>query len=236
MVGRVARPVPGSRIRGLLAGLGVKGPALAVLLAGCGAPASSRLAGGGGVDSASDSPDSPDSPDSGDSPEVLTVDYAGRLVTVSGDAFGVPAPTLQDASIGGFFAYNANVADGDESRDAWSARLAGVGFSGTFAGVELGGSGKATVTVIASEDRAANDCFYFEDGPSPTEPDRRMTVGGASSETAAVWIALCAEGLAASGEAPPDPFLWLDPSMPHTFSLTEGGGTALAQLDSIAVR
>lgn len=163
-----------------------------------------------------------------------TVSFEGALVTVTGSVFGEVKDALQNASIVGTFTYDAAAPDEDDDQTRYESGHAGVAFHAQFSDTTVEGSGDAVIRVMTADAGGGNACFYFEDGPQLGEQGlRHMKVNGVTNDVATLRIALCDEELGASGQEGPNPFLWLDPEMPHTFSLKDGEETALVQLDVI---
>lgn len=211
--------------------------ALATLLSACSGPRGSVPVNPAESDTDTDV-DTDTSGDTGEpsEPDPHTVSFEGALVTVTGEVFGVPKDTLQSSSIVGSFTYDAAAPDEDDDRSRYESGHAGTAFHADFAGATLDGSGDAVIRVVSAGEGGGTDCFYFEDGPQLGEEGlRHIFVNGVESDVATIWIALCDDDLGASGQAGPNPFVWLDPGMPHTFALEDGEETALVQLSSLAV-
>lgn len=146
----------------------------------------------------------------------LALDSSARLETVTGSMSYLPC--LPDS--------RATEPDRGEYRHPYDGDLEVL-----TAGISVTGSGRAIVSI----ENFDPDTFRFEDGALITETETRMMqINGNDAPDLQFSFAITdSSGAALDSDAPPDPFSF-DPSMPHTFSLQDVGGTLLIQLDSLS--
>ena len=166
--------------------------------------------------------------------DPIVLFFDGEIATVSGTPLGLD-DSVRTETVTGSMSYlpclgdeNATDPQRGEYRHPFDGRVELL-----FAGTQVDGSDQAIVTT----ENFDPDTFRFEDGALAFETDPRMLqVNGAAAPDLQVRFSITdSSGAALATDAPPDPFSF-DPSMPHTFSLQDGGGTLLLQLDSLSKR
>jgi hypothetical protein len=160
------------------------------------------------------------------------VSFQGTVVTVAQMPLGLDS-SVRSTPVSGSFSYDpcaAQALPNDPQRGRYPA--AGIALSLSVAGHALSGSGMAYVEV---EDLNP-DTFRFEDGVRPLDTTIRvMTFDGQAAPKVSASIAITdASGAAFSSNALPAAFPLLNiASYPHTFSVSDPGGTLLLQLSSM---
>jgi hypothetical protein len=165
-------------------------------------------------------------------PKIVTVTFAGQVVTVAGTPLGFDATARLEA-VSGSFSYDLRMMD-QQLSDTARGTYEGFGlttFTCTVKGHTVTGSGSAQPQV----ENLNPDTFRFRDGKFDLIP-RTMKLDGTASPTLGLTIAITdASGVMLTSDKLPDPFPTIDiKNLPHTFSLSDSGGTMLMQLDTIA--
>lgn len=160
---------------------------------------------------------------------TVTVAFAGELATISGTPMGL-SDSDRTAAATGSFTYDTCTAGLEEieGRKLFDGAL--TDFELDLAGVTVTGSQNGIVEI---EDMGS-DTLRFVDGPQLGDPViRTMQLDGQDSESLELWFAITDDdGASYDSTDLPVPFP-MDPALPHTFSLSDDGGTALLQLDSL---
>ncbi len=176
---------------------------------------------GGGDDGGEDSGD----PDC----DIVYIDFTGEVVTVASAPLG--RDDLREQPVTGFLGYNPCIGDRDEADDRGSYRHAGSSeFQVQIDDLLIEGSGQATVAIVVP-----GSTWRFEDGEGSELP-RSMSVNGNELGSLELWISTGpADSEAFTDDSIPEPD-WLDAEAPHTFSISEAGGTILIQWDTLTLR
>lgn len=171
--------------------------------------------------------------------ELVTVEYTAYIATVGGNPFGLDA-SARLAPVRGSFTYDTSTPDtlpADPQRGDYP-HSAGGAFTAEFLGLVITGSPTPFVQI---EDFTLGtfktDVFRYFDGGS----GRVMSLGGVPNPNVGLFIAFVdSSGNAFASDALPETFAFGQPplagppvSFPHTFSLSDSGGTLLLQLDSL---
>jgi len=194
------------------------------------APAEARA--DGPREGAIDAPGSPDLLPADRAARLVRLRFTGKAVTVTGTSLGLAASTVQNMpAITGTLAYDLDVID-NEATDTTRGVFQHNGTSEfTFAllGHTVTGSGFAKV------ETTAGDTFRFRDGPQTLDPVVRvMKLDGADAPMVSLIIAITGGPSLLPSDALPDPFPAITiATTPHTFSLSDAGGTLLMQLDML---
>jgi hypothetical protein len=171
--------------------------------------------------------------------QPVTVQYTATVVTVSGTPFGFNS-SIRLAPISGFFTYNRGNVDtlpADTARGNYPHTPA---FPGAFSAILQGTTFTGSATPFAQvENFAGADTFRFEDGPSNNAGI--MSVNGTPNAVAALFMALTdGSGNAFANDSLPALFPFARPPLanpaptfPHTFSLSDSGGTLLMQFNTL---
>jgi hypothetical protein len=162
----------------------------------------------------------------------VKVGFSGQVVTVASAPLGFDS-TVRLEAVSGSFTYDLRMVDqlpADPKRGRYEGFTI-TAFTFTVKGHTITGSGNAQVQ---TEDLDP-DTFRFLDGPLGDNVPRVMKFDGADAPTLKLGIAITdSSGAMLSSEALPHPFPTLDiTTKPHTFSLQDGGGTLLMQLDAL---
>jgi predicted RNA-binding protein with TRAM domain len=164
---------------------------------------------------------------------LVRVDFAGQVVTVAGTPLGLDS-TVRLAPVSGSFAYDLRVID--STADTMRGRYLHGGsslFTFTVANHTVAGSGLAFTDI----ENLDPDTFRFRDGPQIDNITRIMTLDGTASPMLKLTIAITGGNTLFTSDAQPNPFPTIDiTTTPHTFSLQDGGGTLLMQLDTLTPR
>jgi hypothetical protein len=170
-------------------------------------------------------------------PRLVTVAFTGKVVTVAGTPLGFDG-TVRLEAVSGTFTYDLRLLD-DQPSDPKRGKYQRAGttaFSFTLKGHTVTGSGKA----IVQTENLDPDTFRFLDGPQGDTVVRTMLFDGAAAPLLKLGIAITdGDGVMLASDALPDPFPTLDIAnkvsfkVTHTFSLMDGNGTLLMQLDTL---
>jgi len=178
----------------------------------------------------------PDGPSSLDllatdrAPRLVHLRFSGQVVTVSGAPLGLQSD-VRTMPVSGTLAYDLDVVDA-EATDSTRGVYQHDGTSEfTFAlmGHTVTGSGFAKV------ETTSGDTLRFRDGPQPLDPVVRvMKLDGADAPAVSLLIAITGGPSLLPSDALPDPFPTITiATTPHTFSISDAGGTLLMQLDML---
>lgn len=184
-----------------------------------------------GTDDTADTDDTPSGDDTGvDTVDPSSLTFEGWVATVSGSPLGF-SDSIRESRVSGTMSWNRAARDTDDDPDRGLYDHHGAGaFSLSVGSRTVGGSGWSQVEV---EDMSS-DTFRFVDGASVWgEEDRVMTIDGRDDTELGVWFAVTdGSGEAFSDDGLPTswPFGEIT-DLPHTFSIEDGGGTLLLQLD-----
>ena len=164
--------------------------------------------------------------------DPIEVFFDGEVSTVSAMPLGLD-DSARTETVTGSFTYLPCLGDDDpldSNRGEYFHSIDG-DLEVLVAGLAVDGSGKAIVTT----ENFDPDTFRFEDGDLTFATETRMMqINGADAPDLQMRLSVTdSSGVALASDAPPDPFSF-DASMPHTFSLQDGGGTLLIQLDSMS--
>jgi hypothetical protein len=166
------------------------------------------------------------------------VSFTGEVATVASNPLGFDS-TARLENVTGSFTYDLRLADQlptQPQRGRYWSGLVRTAFTFTVKGKTVTGSGYAILEV---ENLDSSETFRFLDGPQGDGFPRIMKVDGVDAPTLKLFLAI-SNGLAAdakwnfTSDALPDPFPPIDiTKFPHTFSLSDAGGTLLMQLDAL---
>ena len=166
--------------------------------------------------------------------DPITLYFDGEIATVSGNPLGLDDSARLE-TVTGSMSYlpclndeRPDEPDRGEYRHPYDGDLELL-----TAGITVTGSGRAIVTT----ENFDPDTFRWEDGDLIGETEQRtMQINGTDAADLQVSFAITdSSGAALTSDAAPNPFSF-DPSMPHTFSVKDIGGTLLLQLDSLSRR
>jgi hypothetical protein len=173
----------------------------------------------------------------------IVLDFAGHVVTYAGGPDGgMPLgfdSSVRTMPVTGSFTYDLDAGDANPV-DVNNGRFVCNGtcpFTFTVAGRTVTGSGYAVVYT----QNLSSDTFRFVDGPGESDGiDRVMKLDGVAAPTLKLFFAVTdGTGAMLSSDRLPDPFPVFgigDGQHPHTFTLSDPGGTLLMQLDSLVMR
>jgi hypothetical protein len=187
------------------------------------------------VDAGIDSGIAPDAaPADADLPTLVTMQFTGKVFTVSKMPLGLDSSAYMKP-ISGTFAYDLRTTDSsplDPKRGTYKHRASSV-FTFSVLGRNVEGSGRAVVVT----ENFDPDTFRFNDGPQLDGIPRLMKVDGVTAPSLVLRISMTDEsGAMLTSDALPDPFPAISFPKSHTFELTDSGGTLLMQLDSLTKR
>lgn len=166
--------------------------------------------------------------------EIVTLVYTATVKTVAFTPFGLAVPL--GSRVVGCFRYDTAATDTNPNADRGDYKLApGSGFDAFFLGHHIIGSGSAFLQV----ENLASDTFRFNDGDEILARSGVMSFDGSADPARKRKLTLAITGpatafpndsLAAEFPFPMNGAL-ADP--PHTFSLSDVGGTMLLQFTSL---
>ena len=177
-----------------------------------------------------------DAPADTAAPLLVTLDFTGEAVTISGTPLGFDS-TVRMMRVSGTLAYDLRVGDSqpaDPLRGRYLHTAANPSqFTFKIAERTITGSGFALVQT----ENLNPDTFRFVDGPQIGGITRILKVDGVNHPDLDLWIAISNDGTLLTSDAQPSPFPVINiATTAHTFYLMDDGGTLLMQLDTLVQR
>jgi hypothetical protein len=172
--------------------------------------------------------------------QPVTIQYTATVQTVTGTPFGFGS-SIRLAPVTGFFTYDRRTADTSPTDPARGNYPHTATFPGSFSATIQTTTFTGSATPFAQvENFTGADTFRFEDGPSNN--GGVMSVNGTPNAAAALFMALTdGSGNAFTSDALPALFPFARPPLanpaptfPHTFTLSDSGGTLSMQFSTLA--